>query len=405
MQKGELMKGDVITWAGFNSQIRSDESIKSRAEIGILPLFPDKAASPSMMKHTMEIVKENTEFINAGQTPVLGADQPLYAICKQLQWQFPESLGEDKFVMQLGALHIEDKWQLMLGKMLRGSGWDTALAHAEVLSSGRAQSALNDHHIKRTRHAHQVSLVSLSVLKRNAYSQYSSNVKRPPESSTVHMFKYWSLVFELEQLMCRFVSYLIEGDFPLYVQVCDELCAWFFILAHTNYARWLPIHVRDMVELAVKYPAVYEEYLKGNFVVQTSCRKFSLIAKDQSHEQMNKVLQGNCGASDLYDDTDAIALYMLAGPECVRMIDEFEMVNKVPLESTGHHEEAHSLQCKFLNDVQSFTKVVNGMGNPFLATGHELVTLDTRAVMDDAVAKFENQRKPPALSDRSSLRW
>ena len=70
MQKGELMKGDVITWAGFNSQIRSDESIKPRAEIGILPLFPDKAASPSMMKHTMEIVKENTEFINAGQTPV-----------------------------------------------------------------------------------------------------------------------------------------------------------------------------------------------------------------------------------------------------------------------------------------------------------------------------------------------
>ena len=124
MQKGELMKGDVITWAGFNSSIRYDESIKPQAEVGILPLFPDKAASPSMMKHTMEIFKENTEFINAGQTPVLGADQPLYAICKQLKWQFPGSLGEDKFVMQLGALHIEDKCQLMLGKMLRGSDWN-----------------------------------------------------------------------------------------------------------------------------------------------------------------------------------------------------------------------------------------------------------------------------------------
>ena len=106
MQKGELMKGDVITWAGFNSQIRSDESIKPKAEIGILPLFPDKVASPSMMKHTMEVVKESTEFINAGQTPVLGADQPLYAICIQLQWQFPESLGEDKFVMKLGTLYV-----------------------------------------------------------------------------------------------------------------------------------------------------------------------------------------------------------------------------------------------------------------------------------------------------------
>ena len=77
---------------------------------------------------------------------------------------------------------------------------------------------------------------------------------------------------------------------------------------------------------------------------------------------------------------------MLAGPDCVRMIEEFERVNKLPLESSGHREVAHSLQCKFLNDVQSFTKVVNGMGNPFLTTGHELITLDTRAVVDDAVA-------------------
>ena len=55
---------------------------------------------------------------------------------------------------------------------------------------------------------------------------------------------------------------------------------------------------------------------------------------------MNKVLQGNGGASDLYEDTDARSL--LAGPDSVRMIEEFERVNKLPLESTGHHEEAHS---------------------------------------------------------------
>ena len=86
MQKGELVKGDVITWSGFNSQIRSDESIKPQAEIGILLLFPDKDPSSS---------KENTEFINACQTPVLVAGQPLYAMCKKLQWQFPENPGKD----------------------------------------------------------------------------------------------------------------------------------------------------------------------------------------------------------------------------------------------------------------------------------------------------------------------
>ena len=118
LTKGDLEKNDVVMWAGFNSRLRSDESIKPQAEIGILPLFPDKAASPAMIKHTMETVKEHTEFINAGQIPILGADQPLYVICKELQWQFPERFGKDKFVMQLGALHIEDKCQLMMGKMI-----------------------------------------------------------------------------------------------------------------------------------------------------------------------------------------------------------------------------------------------------------------------------------------------
>ena len=112
---------------------------------------------------------------------------------------------------------------------------------------------------------------------------------------------------------------------------------------------------------------MHAEYLIGNFTVQKSPRKFSLIAKDQSHEQSNKVLQGNGRASDLYDNTDTIALYILAGPDCVRNIEEFERVHKQQELSAGHHEEARSLQSRFLKDVQSFMKVVIAVGNPFLS--------------------------------------
>ena len=71
----------------------------------------------------MLIVKKSTAFLNPGQTPVLGADQPLYAIAKQLQWQFPTILGEDIYVLMMGALHIEEKAHLVLGKFIRVSGW------------------------------------------------------------------------------------------------------------------------------------------------------------------------------------------------------------------------------------------------------------------------------------------
>ena len=110
-----------------------------------------------------------TEFLNPGQTTVLGADQPLYAIIKLIQWQCPDTLGEDKLVIIMGALHIENKMHLMIGKLQHDTGWATVLSQAEVLTSGRAQSTLNEHHIKRTRYAHQVSLVALYMLKKSAY--------------------------------------------------------------------------------------------------------------------------------------------------------------------------------------------------------------------------------------------
>ena len=76
-----------------------------------------------------------------------------------------QTLGEDKLVLMMGALHIEGKMHQMIGKLVRDSGWSDILTQAQVLTSGRAQSVLDEHHIKRTRYAHQVSLMGLYMLK------------------------------------------------------------------------------------------------------------------------------------------------------------------------------------------------------------------------------------------------
>ena len=77
-------------------------------------------------------------------------------------------------------------------------------------------------------------------------------------SQTVPQFMFWSMIIEQDLLMTRFVRSLRGGDFPLYVQSCDELCSWFHALDHTTYARWLPAHVRDMVQLAQQNPEVMQ---------------------------------------------------------------------------------------------------------------------------------------------------
>ena len=156
-------------------------------------------------------------------------------------------------------------------------------------------------------------LLSTERLSHNRLWEQLSRTENP-------QFKYWPTITELELLMCRFIRSLREGQFPLYVQVCDELCAWFRVLDHINYAGWLSVHVRDMFQLSETHTDIHAKFLKGNCVVQKSPHKFSLIGKVQSHEQSNKSLQSHNGAVVLYEIPETLTLFMLAGPYCSRCV-------------------------------------------------------------------------------------
>ena len=103
----------------------------------------------------------------------------------------------------------------MIGKLLRDSGRTAVPSQAQVLTSGRAQSTLNENHIKRTRYAHHVSLMSLNLLKKTAYCQSCQNTIGLPEPFDVWnkrmqsfpQFNFWSTIIDLELLMTRFLHH------------------------------------------------------------------------------------------------------------------------------------------------------------------------------------------------------
>ena len=117
-----------------------------------------------MIKHGMDVVKQATILLNPGQTPVITFDQPLFALAKLVQWNFPATHGEGQYVAMLRGLHTEMALCNVLGDLLEGSGWTLALSKAEVSSAGTAQSLLNAAHLTRTRHNHQVTLLTLHIL-------------------------------------------------------------------------------------------------------------------------------------------------------------------------------------------------------------------------------------------------
>ena len=106
--------------------------------------------------------------------------------------------------------------------------------------------------------------------------------------------------------MLVYVRAIREGGFKLYVDALIKIAPWFFALDHTNYARWIPVHLRDMVTLKDVHPKVFAEFLKGNFVVKKTANRFSAIAIDQGHEQNKAAVKDDRGAVGLTESPAAL---------------------------------------------------------------------------------------------------
>ena len=99
------------------------------------------------------------------------------------------------------------------------------------------------------------------------------------------------------------------------------------IVDHINYARWLPVHLRDMLALEQMHPEVYTEFSRGHFAVRKTEKTFSTMAIDQAHEQNNAVSKGDGGAIGLTEDQTALRRWTVAGPEISRHVDEFSNIS------------------------------------------------------------------------------
>ena len=151
-----------------------------------------------MLKHGIDVIKAVVEKLNPGQIPVITGDQPIFAILKLVQSRFPDLYGEDKVVVMMGGLQIEMAAQAQVGKLLAGSSIENILVEADVTTSGRVQSFISCSHVKRTRLIHEMLLLVLSMLQKDAYvesgddASYEQWSERQKEDSPT--FFYWDMI-------------------------------------------------------------------------------------------------------------------------------------------------------------------------------------------------------------------
>lgn len=259
------------------------------------------------------------------------------------------------------------------------------IASSDVATESAAEAALKAQHVKRSRALHEVTAAVLYSLLRDKYESsdtselFESWCQREAENNP--SFKFWFLILNLQSLLFTFVHSIREGKFKTYVDTLKQMIPWFFVTDHHHYARWLPVHARDLEELPNVAPALYEEFLKGKFVVRKTNRKFSSIAVDQAHEQNNAVIKDAGGMVGLTHDPSMLRRITIAGPEICRVMAEFNELMKKPNDSTLHHEQYHSFQENFKENCIALKEALRQSCDPF-GDQEVLVAIDTGAIVD-----------------------
>ena len=86
-------------------------------------------------------------------------------------------------------------------------------------------------------------------------------------------FAFWYMILAMELTTLSLVRAFREANFVLYCQALSALIPYFFTNNNTNYARWLPIHLRDMLTLEQRHPALHQE----------SCQAILLSSSPNDH--------------------------------------------------------------------------------------------------------------------------
>ncbi|KAH3833881.1 hypothetical protein DPMN_107197 [Dreissena polymorpha] len=158
-------------------------------------------------------------------------------------------------------------------------------------------------------------------------------------------FRCWNILIRWELLVLSLIRSLRNRDFALNVISLKRLVQFFFALNHQNYARWVPVHIRDMEHLPESVRGEFE--VNGNCVVKKTKKRFSSMPIDQAHEQNNEMVKGSGGAVCLTDHPTAFIKWMIAGHEYARIINEFEGL-EMQKDPGHHHEETIVVLCMYV---------------------------------------------------------
>jgi hypothetical protein len=112
----------------------------------------------------------------------------------------------------------------LLGDLLKGTGWVTALSEADIASLGTTESFLTVSNLAKTRQAHQITACCLYDLIKKAY-QHATDHANPDDieisdifswcseqEKTIPQFQFWTTILNLSFLLSGLTKNQISSN-------------------------------------------------------------------------------------------------------------------------------------------------------------------------------------------------
>ena len=110
----------------------------------------------------------------------------------------------------------------------------------------------------------------------NLYKEYCKEDNGP-------LKVFWNSYLEMVEVLMNFVRAIRGGNWDLHLECIKEMLPWFFVYDHTNYARYLPVYLAQMMFLPETHPEAHALLLNGDFGVQrATSHGFSQMPVDQT---------------------------------------------------------------------------------------------------------------------------
>ena len=195
----------------------------------------------------------------------------------------------------LGALHIETELLIATGHLVVGTGLDEILVDTSINTAGLQIVTVDVNHIHKvgTQFNCLLNIKSVYTCFKEAHKASNSVLLlflwAEERSSSSSMFMYWMLIMKFQFNYLVFTRTMRKHNFKSFVKILIYLVKWFFIFDHYNYARWLSMHIQDLLSLPITCPQLYQEFERTNFVVQISGNKATRQLSNCSSDKLQQV--------------------------------------------------------------------------------------------------------------------